>query len=408
MVDAAELNKLKVPELKAKLQDLGLSVAGLKKDLVDRLKKALDEQEAGSAAPESDNTKDEEMKEAEPEAKAEEEPISISQQTESAAETPAKSTPNGRKRKAAAVEEKVEDAPDAVTPVAKKAKTDDIAAAVTQREGASTHAPAPAASEAAPETQTAPAVHAAPETTSQQTESDQHAHAPASAHPPAPAPATTETPHAVDNAKEEPSAPRVATTATLHVANFVRPFTLPQVHALLKQSAPFKDGSFWMDSIKSQCYVTYNSVDDATSSLRHLDGLKWPSTNPKHLKVTCVSEEEAAAAIEGSKKKTTAAPTEAHADADRSEDRLAEEREREKERLAERDRQNKLLEQKMRDVELQRRASIEGKAAEKSAAKSLDDLFRKTKALPHLYYLPLTDAEVSERKAATAATAARK
>ncbi|KAJ0097622.1 hypothetical protein Patl1_27349 [Pistacia atlantica] len=50
-------------------------------------------------------------------------------------------------------------------------------------------------------------------------------------------------------------------TNSLRIDHFVRPFTLKAVHELLGKTGTFT--SFWMDHIKTHCYVTYTSVDEA-------------------------------------------------------------------------------------------------------------------------------------------------
>lgn len=62
--------------------------------------------------------------------------------------------------------------------------------------------------------------------------------------------------------------------AVVHISNFVRPFTIPAVKDLVGQFGQVLD--FWMDALKSHCFVQYASREAAADCHRHLDGLRWP------------------------------------------------------------------------------------------------------------------------------------
>jgi hypothetical protein len=65
---------------------------------------------------------------------------------------------------------------------------------------------------------------------------------------------------ALDTHKSECSVPPSAhpPTDTIVVNNFVRPLTLPAVKALLSAHGVVRE--FWMDSIKTHCYVTVRAT----------------------------------------------------------------------------------------------------------------------------------------------------
>jgi apoptotic chromatin condensation inducer in the nucleus len=71
-------------------------------------------------------------------------------------------------------------------------------------------------------------------------------------------------------------------------------------------------------------------------------------------------------------------------------------RERDREREREREERGKEREKEEEKMEEEEEAVGRGKEAVKDvkATKLLDELFRKTKATPCIYWLPLTDAEV--------------
>ncbi|RHY95940.1 hypothetical protein DYB35_005121 [Aphanomyces astaci] len=64
--------------------------------------------------------------------------------------------------------------------------------------------------------------------------------------------------------------PRVSPTPTIRIDNFIRPFTLNAVKAFVQVDASFVDDGFWMDAIKTHCYVTYATTDAAVPSLFYL------------------------------------------------------------------------------------------------------------------------------------------
>lgn len=45
-------------------------------------------------------------------------------------------------------------------------------------------------------------------------------------------------------------------TVHIHVKNLTRPFTMPQLKELLNKYGRTLDDKFWIDNVKSHCYVT--------------------------------------------------------------------------------------------------------------------------------------------------------
>ncbi|KAI3919473.1 hypothetical protein MKW98_030184, partial [Papaver atlanticum] len=70
-------------------------------------------------------------------------------------------------------------------------------------------------------------------------------------------------------------------TTSLRIDNFLRPFILKAVQELLAKTGTVC--SFWMDHIKTQCYVTYSSVEEATETRNALYNLQWPTNGGKLL-----------------------------------------------------------------------------------------------------------------------------
>ncbi|KAF6175715.1 hypothetical protein GIB67_022717 [Kingdonia uniflora] len=72
-------------------------------------------------------------------------------------------------------------------------------------------------------------------------------------------------------------------TSSLRIDHFVRPFTLKAVQGLLAKTGTVS--SFWMDNIKTHCYVTYSSLDEAIETRNALYNLQWPPSNGGRLLV---------------------------------------------------------------------------------------------------------------------------
>ncbi|GMI86615.1 hypothetical protein HRI_002330700 [Hibiscus trionum] len=65
-----------------------------------------------------------------------------------------------------------------------------------------------------------------------------------------------------------------APTTSLRIDNFLRPFTLKAVQELLGKTGTVT--SFWMDHIKTHCYVTYSCVEEAIDTRNAVYNLQWP------------------------------------------------------------------------------------------------------------------------------------
>ena len=61
-------------------------------------------------------------------------------------------------------------------------------------------------------------------------------------------------------AKRAISPPHMPPSLVVHVVNLVRPFTQNQLNQLLSQYGTLVEGGFWINKIKSHCYVTVGNV----------------------------------------------------------------------------------------------------------------------------------------------------
>lgn len=96
----------------------------------------------------------------------------------------------------------------------------------------------------------------------------------------------------VDVGKRAPSPARNPSSRIVHIRNLVRPFTLNQLKEMLGSTGVLVNDGFWIDKIKSKCYVTYSSVEEAVATRLALHGTKWPSSNPKNLMVDFAEQDE--------------------------------------------------------------------------------------------------------------------
>ncbi|XP_015601915.1 apoptotic chromatin condensation inducer in the nucleus isoform X2 [Cephus cinctus] len=220
---------------------------------------------------------------------------------------------------------------------------------------------------------------------------------------------------------KSPSPPACIPTSILLIKNLVRPFTLNQIKELLSRTGTIIENGFWMDRIKSKCFVEYANEDQAFETRQALHGISWPVSNPKRLHVEYANKEDMEAARESSKDQPLSRKTEPLQSADtwqqdwnRDEKTNANTKvmvvrewdlgkEDGQQHLKEKEREKKEAEKKRR--QRSRSPTLEAhlpaparkfkkKEDDPPPAKLLDDLFRKTKATPCIYWLPLTNEQI--------------
>jgi len=178
----------------------------------------------------------------------------------------------------------------------------------------------------------------------------------------------------------------------LYIRGLTRPFSLMQLKGLLSRYGKLIDGEFWLDKIKSQCFVTYNTLEQAQNAREALDGCRWPSTNPKTLSIRFARREE----FEFSKTHDLP-PDQKSTD---STDRVVEEKSASPVNGIEPKNQidePKLQKEKQSGFLIYDVEEEEPVKTNEESAKGLDDYFRKTKAKPSIYWLPLTEEQIIER-----------
>lgn len=146
------------------------------------------------------------------------------------------------------------------------------------------------------------------------------------------------------------------TSNSLRIDGFKRPFRESQVRELLDKYGTVT--YMWMDNIKTHCYVMYETETEAIACCKSVHGLQWPEDSVATLSARHVTDEEATDAARPSKRK-------------------------------------------IRDHEETNREEPEKKL------KTLDELFRRTKAKPSLYWLPLSEEEILQKQRRLGLTSGR-
>ncbi|RID51098.1 hypothetical protein BRARA_H01787 [Brassica rapa] len=171
-------------------------------------------------------------------------------------------------------------------------------------------------------------------------------------------------------------------TDSLRIDRFLRPFTLKAVQELLGKTGNVT--SFWMDSIKTHCYVSYSSVEEAAATREAVYNLQWPTNGGRLLTAEFVGSEEVKAKLEppppqAKPQPQAQAPSRPPATTLPPPPPLA----------------------KAPPV-IERLPPPPPLVAEEQEAPivTLDDLFKKTKAIPRIYYLPLSEDQVAAKLAA--------
>ncbi|ONK73969.1 uncharacterized protein A4U43_C03F1450 [Asparagus officinalis] len=176
-------------------------------------------------------------------------------------------------------------------------------------------------------------------------------------------------------------------TTSLRIDHFLRPFTLKAVQELLAKTGTVVD--FWMDQIKTHCYVTYSSVDEATATRNALYNLQWPTNGgrllvaefvePQEVKTRLEAPPQTPAPMKPSPTTPTAAPFQRQAQAP----------------VPSRPNNLTLSNPPPARERLPPPPPLPKKP--EPPIMTLDDLFKKTKATPRIYYLPLSEEQVAAK-----------
>jgi hypothetical protein len=259
-----------------------------------------------------------------------------------------------------------------------------------------------------------------------------------------------------------PTTAAITTGSILHISNLTRPFTVPQLKELLSKYGPLLTNTnsqssekhfFWINSVKSHCYVAFINESGAKAACEALNNTQWPQSNPKQLKVNLTTLDELILHMnsdnpvaasksskprksesEGNAKNTNtgitltvknensvksnggadaAAAASSHGNSKQNGKYNSEKENKDRDRNKVREwdvakmgaRSNRSRSRspkaEKRDGAAKGKEAKSGKNKEESPV-TLDVLFRKTKTTPFIYWLPLTEEQYEERKNAEA------
>lgn len=216
--------------------------------------------------------------------------------------------------------------------------------------------------------------------------------------------------------KKKSSVKRITTSSVIRITNLVRPFTVGQLRDLLQRTGKIVSNGFWIDTIKSQCIVEYENEDQAIETVYALNDSQWPSTNPKFLRVVFTNKEELNKALNGTHPDRLDKQKESKVeklrtqvdnnfilrewDRGKLEDMNGEKDDKPIKRKMSEDPhaiKDKKLKKDEKDVQDKRKKS-KSKTPDRIPTKSLDELFRKTKTTPTLYWSPLSIEQIAEKE----------
>ncbi|XP_008798424.2 apoptotic chromatin condensation inducer in the nucleus-like [Phoenix dactylifera] len=190
-------------------------------------------------------------------------------------------------------------------------------------------------------------------------------------------------------------------TTSLRIDHFLRPFTLKAVQELLAKTGTVC--SFWMDQIKTHCYVTYSSVEEAVATRNAVYNLQWPPNGGKLLAAEFVDPQEVKQHVEAppqSSAPISSSPVTPKASPF------------EQPQASQPSRQHTLRQQLPPPPTLppppptsdppvgERLPAPPPLKKPEQAVVTLDDFFKKTKASPRIYFLPLSEEQVMAKLAA--------
>ncbi|XP_025414942.1 apoptotic chromatin condensation inducer in the nucleus [Sipha flava] len=210
--------------------------------------------------------------------------------------------------------------------------------------------------------------------------------------------------------KKNLSAVKHLTSNVIRITNLVRPFTVGQLRDLLQRTGKIVSNGFWIDSIKSQCIVEYENEDQAIETVYALNESQWPSTNPKFLRVVFTDKEELNKALNGTQPDRLEKQNESKVEKLRTRvenNIILREWDRGKLEDMNGEKEDKPTKRKISDDHFSKDKKVKkdlqdkqkkSKTPERIPTKSLDELFRKTKTSPTLYWSPLSLEQITEKE----------
>ncbi|KAL3524749.1 hypothetical protein ACH5RR_013121 [Cinchona calisaya] len=201
-------------------------------------------------------------------------------------------------------------------------------------------------------------------------------------------------------------------TNSLRIDHFLRPFTLKAVQELLGKTGTITN--FWMDQIKTHCYVSYSSIKEAVETLHAVYNLQWPTNGGRLLVAEFVDPLEVKVRVEAPPQ-SPATPVSLGAGippvCQNVQPKPSPRPQLQKQQLPQPAIPPPLPllnppPAREHPASVKERLTLPPPPTRPEKTDppivTLDDLFRKTKAAPRIYYLPLSDEQVAAKLRARA------
>ncbi|WOG93710.1 hypothetical protein DCAR_0312997 [Daucus carota subsp. sativus] len=192
-------------------------------------------------------------------------------------------------------------------------------------------------------------------------------------------------------------------TSALRIDRFLRPFTLKAVQELLGKTG--KVTNFWMDHIKTHCYVSYSAIEEAVETRNAVYNLQWPANGGRLLVAEFVEPQEVQMRIEAPPPIVApvlpAVPVPMQS---QPSPRVPVQRQVPQAQPHFPVSLPQLAPAPVSNPPAARERALPPPPPPPERVEppivTLDDLFRKTKATPRIYYLPLSDEQVNAKQSA--------
>lgn len=178
--------------------------------------------------------------------------------------------------------------------------------------------------------------------------------------------------------KKAVSPARNPVTRWVHIRGLKRPFTHKSLINMLSTFGEVSESNFWIDSIKSNCIVEYSSEEGATLARERLHNCVWPQSSDNSLCVEFSTEEKLKRRKDDDVRFTSNNEKLTVVVENRSKDK---------------DEQLTVTVKNSSEAEPSRKRNADGQL---KPQKTLEDLFRKTKTQPSIYFLPLTEEQIAK------------
>ncbi|KAI6171502.1 Apoptotic chromatin condensation inducer in the nucleus [Aphelenchoides bicaudatus] len=172
-------------------------------------------------------------------------------------------------------------------------------------------------------------------------------------------------------------------TQYIHISQLKRPYVVARLQAVLRTFGEFSDEDFWIDELRANCMVKYDSVEAATKAREEMHQIKWPDVPEAPMIIADFVTEEKFQRKRGDSSSRVSRNT----NGEKSGFIIHVSNER------------KSVDEKTDSGSVKSDDSRKRKASPRPKNnKPLDELFKATKTKPMIYYLPLTEEQIAAKK----------